>query len=193
MKEYKIAKGWAIFIYIFAPLLIGLFGWVLTLPFANGSFSPNASWILIPIAIAMIALMVYGVIDAYKGKLTIYEDRIVSISTFSNRELKYTDIKGFTSLALFLFAYSFGTVIHLNCYYDNSEAEYFTAKVLNKRISSGKTTKRYLELSTWGQQKKVDEVSVGKDFYNRTEIGDEVNIFFKKGKLEIPWFIFTDE
>lgn len=390
MKEYKIAKGWAIFIYIFAPLLIGLFGWVLILPFTNGNYSPNASWILIPIAVGMIALVIFGVIDAYKGKLTIYEDRIVSKSTFSNRELKFSDIKGFTvndnyifvepnndnqkrieiskyiggydeilfwlsqtftdleeqnaineeqeilndenygwtkdireeklskarqtskiinwaagitaawtffyptpyqysiltamvipivalcalklsgglirfderkgsaypsviyafiypslglmlraildydifdysnvwltttlitltfltlllikqkeltfkkknnyvtvaSLALFLFAYSFGTVIHLNCYYDNSEAEYFTAKILNKRISSGKTTTRYLELSTWGRQKEVDEVSVGKDFYNRAEIGDEVNIYFKKGKLDIPWFIVTDE
>ncbi len=96
MKEYKIGKSWAIFIYIFAPLLIGFFGWILTLPFAKGNFSPNASWILIPIAIAMIALMVFGFIDAYKGKLTIYEGRIVSISTFSNRELKYSDIKGFT-------------------------------------------------------------------------------------------------
>lgn len=390
MKEYKIAKGWAIFIYIFAPLLIGLFVWVLTLPFANGNFSPNASWILIPIAIAMIVLMVFGVIDAYKGKLTIYEDRMVSISTFSNRELKFNDIKGFTvndnyifiepkndnqkrikiskyiggydeilfwlsqtftdleeqnaileeqeilndenfgwtkdireekltkarqtskiinwaagitaawtffyptpyqysiltaivipiialcavkfsgglirfderkgsaypsviyafiypslglmlraildyaifdysnvwltttlitltfltlllmnqkelrfnkitdyvtvvSLALFLFAYSFGVVIHFNCYYDNLEAEYLTAQILNKRISSGKTTTHYFELSTWGQQKEVDEVSVGKDFYNRAEIGDEVKIYFKKGKLDIPWFIVTDE
>lgn len=390
MKEYKIAKGWAIFIYLFAPLLIGLFGWVLTLPFSNGTFSPIASWILIPIAVAMIVLMVFGVIDAYKGKLKIYADKIVSISTFSNRELKFSDIKGYivndnyifvepkndnqkrikiskyfggfneilfwlsqtftdleeqnaikeeqeilndenygwtkdireeklskarqtskiinwvagitatwtffyptpyqysilttiiipiialcavkfsgglirfderkgsaypsviyafiypslalmlraileydifdysnvwltttiitlsfltlllikqkeltfkkkidyltvASLSLFLFAYGFGTVIHLNCYYDNSNAEYFTAKVLNKRISSGKTTTRYLELSTWGQQSEVDEVSVGKDFYNRTEIGDDVKIYFRKGKLEIPWFLVTDE
>jgi len=390
MKEYKTAKGWAIFIYLFAPLLIGLFGWLLILPFQNGDFSPNASWILIPVSVAMIALMIFGVIDVYKGRLIITDDRIISVSTFSNRELKLNEIEGFTvneqyifvepndkgkkkikiskytggyneilywlshsypdldeqkvieeeqgilndetigwtrevreeklskarqtakvinwaagitaawtffyptpyqysiltamvipiiallvvkffdglirvdekkgsaypsviyafiypslgimlraildydvfdysnvwlttaimtlaflffllikqqeitfkkkldyltvsSLALFLFAYSFGTVIHINCYYDNSEAEYFTAKVLDKRISSGKSTSYYLELSTWGKQEEVDEVSISKGFYNRIEVGDEVNIYFRNGKLEIPWFIVTDE
>lgn len=390
MKEYKTAKGWAIFIYLFAPLLIGLFGWLLILPFQNGDFSPNASWILIPVSVAMIALMIFGVIDVYKGRLIITDDRIISVSTFSNRELKLNEIEGFTvneqyifvepndkekkkikiskytggyneilywlshsypdldeqkvieeeqgilndetigwtrevreeklskarqtakvinwaagitaawtffyptpyqysiltamvipiiallvvkffdglirvdekkgsaypsviyafiypslgimlraildydvfdysnvwlttaimtlaflffllikqqeitfkkkldyltvsSLALFLFAYSFGTVIHINCYYDNSEAEYFTAKVLDKRISSGKSTSYYLELSTWGKQEEVDEVSISKGFYNRIEVGDEVNIYFRNGKLKIPWFIVTDE
>lgn len=390
MKEYKIAKGWAIFIYLFAPLLIGLFGWLLILPFQSGDFSPNASWIFIPISIAMIAFMIFGVMDAYKGRFIIQEDGIKSISIFSNRELKYDEIKGFkvndqyifvesrdvrkkrikiskylsgyneilhwfsksypdldlqnaieeeqeilhdesigwtkevreaklmkarktakvinwaagitsawiflyptpyqysiltaliipiialftvkfsdglirvdekkgsaypsviyafiypsfgimlraildydifdysnvwlatviitiiflflllikqqeitfkkkldyatvASLALFVFAYSFGTVIHINCYYDNSEPEVFTAKVLEKRVSSGKSTSYYLELSTWGQQNEVDEVSISKGLYNRVEVGDDMNIYFRNGKLEIPWFIVTDE
>jgi hypothetical protein len=390
MKEYKIAKGSAIFIYLFTPLLIGLFGWLLILPFQSGDFSPNASWILIPLSIAMIAIMIFGVIDAHKGRLIIKEDRIISVSLFSSKELHLDDIKGFTvnehyiflepndkqkkkikiskytggyseilywltqsypdldqqnkieeqqdilndetigwtrearkenlskarqtarvinwtagltaawtffhptpyqysiltamiipivalsvvkfsgglirvddkkgssypsviyafiypslgimlrgildynifdysnvwlttaittlaflfvllmkqqeftfkkkvdcltvsSLALFLFAYSFGTVIHINCYYDNSASKYFTAKVLDKRISSGKSTSYYLELSTWGQQKEVDEVSISKELYNRIKAGDEVNIYFRNGKLNIPWLIVTDE
>jgi len=390
MREYKTAKGWAIFIYIFAPLLIGLFGWLLVLPFLNGNIEPNASWILIPVSIAMIVFMVFGVIDVYKGRLIIQDNSIKSISTISNRELAFDEIKGYTvneqyifvepknknqkrikisryiggyseilhwlvqnfpdldiqnaiieeqeicndetigwtkeireeklikakqtskfinwaaglsaawtffyptpyqysiltamvipiialavvklsnglirvdekkgsaypsviyafiypslglmlravldydifdysnvwltvtiitlaflflllfkqkeitfkkkldfltvsSLALFLFAYSFGTVIHTNCYYDKSEQKHFTAKVLDKRIGSGKSTSYYLKLSTWGQQDEIDEVSVGKGFYNRIEIGDEVNIYFRNGKLLIPWFIVTDE
>jgi hypothetical protein len=391
MKEYKIAKGWAIFIYLFAPLLIGLFGWLFILPFQNGNFEPNASWILIPVSFAMIALMIFGVIDTYKGRLIIQDNSVKSISIFSNRELEFDEIKGFTvneqyifieptskkkkrikisryiggyneilhwltqnfpdldiqntiieeqeilndetigwtkeirkeklikakqvskiinwsaglcvawtffyptpyqyslltamvipiialvvvklsnglirvdekkgsaypsviyafiypslglmlralldydihdysnvwstttiitlaflflllikqkeitfkkkldyltisSLALFLFAYSFGTVIHTNCYYDNSEPKYFTAKVLDKRISSSRrSTTHYLKLSTWGQQDEIDEVSVDKGLYNRVEVGDEVNIYFRDGKLEIPWFIVTDE
>jgi hypothetical protein len=390
MKEYKIAKGWAIFTYLFAPLFIGLFGWLLILPFLNGNFEPNASWILIPVSIAMIALIIFGVLDAYKGRLIIQDNSIKSISTLSNRELAFDEIKGFTvnqqyifvepthkdkkrikiskyiggysellqwlsqnfsdldvqnetfeeqeilndetigwtkeireeklkkarqtskvinwaagiiaawtffyptpyqysilsaiiipifalivvklsnglirvdekkgsaypsviyafiypslglmlravsdydifdysnvwltttiitvaflflllikqkeitfknkidyltvsNLALFLFAYSFGTVIHTNCYYDNSEPKKFTAKVLDKRISSGKSTSYYLELSTWEQQDEIDEVSVGKGLYNRIEVGEEVNIYFRNGRLKIPWFIVTDE
>lgn len=390
MKEYKTAKGWAIFIYLFAPLLIGLFGWLIALPFLNENFEPNVSLILTPISIAMIALLVFGVLDVYKGRLIIQYNSIKSISTFSNRELAFDDIKGFTfneqyifvepknknqkrikiskytggfseilywlnqnfpdldiqnakleeqeilndetiswtkeirekklkkakqtsklinwaaglsagwmffypnpyqysillaivipiialmivklssglirvdekngsaypsvvyafiypslglmlravldydifdysnvwlktititltflllllikqkeitfkkkldfltvsSLALFLFAYGFGTVIHINCFYDNSDSKNFTAKVLGKRISSGKSTSHYLELSTWGQQDEIDEVKVGKGLYNRIEIGEEVNIYFRNGKLEIPWFIVSDE
>jgi len=383
MREYKTAKGWAIFIYIFAPFLIGLFGWLLVLPFLDGNFEPNASWILIPVCIAMIALMVIGVLDVYKGRLIIHDNSIKTISTFSNRELTFDEIKGFTvneqyifieptskekkrikisryiggdsevihwlsqnfpdldiqnsiieeeeilndetfgwtkeireeklirakqiskfinwaaglsaawtffyptpyqysimtaivlpiialvvvklsnglirvdekkgsaypsviyafiypslgimlraildydifdhsnvwltatiititflflllikqkeitfkkkldyltvsSLALFLFAYSYGTVIHINCYYDNAEPKYFTAKVLEKRISSGRrSTTYYLELSTWGEQDKIDEVSVGEGLYNRIDIGDEVNIYFNT----IPFFL----
>ncbi|WP_020531046.1 hypothetical protein [Flexithrix dorotheae] len=389
MKEYKIAKGWAIFIYLFAPLLIGLFGWVLILPFQNGDFLPNFTWILIPISVAMIAVMVFGVMEAYKGKFIISSESIKSIGSFSNKVLKFDEIKGFTvneqyifiepknrlkkrikvstytggfneilkwlyenypdldqqnaikeeqeilsddsvgwtkeireeklkrarkttkiinwaaglvaawiffyptpyqysifiaavipiialivtktsngliridekkgsaypsvihafiypslgimlralldyeifdyenlwftvlaitilflvtliikqreitfkkkmdfftvgSLSLFLFAYSYGIVIHYNCFYDYSEPTFYTAKVLDKRISSGKSTTRYLELTTWGPQTEIDEVSVGKEFYNQTEIGDQVNIYFRKGNLEIPWFIVTD-
>lgn len=390
MKEYKIAKGWAIFIYLIAPFLIGLFGWLLILPFQNGDFSPNAGWILIPVSLAMIVLMIIGVIDAYKGRLIIGEDRIISVSTLSIRELKLNEIKGFTvneqyiyvepndrskkrikisrytggygeilqwlslsytdldlqnaieeqqeilkdesigwtkeareekltkarqtarvinwaagitatwtffyptpyqysiltamvipivallvvkfsgglirlderkgsaypsviyafiypslgiliraifdydifdysnawlpavlitlvflflllikqqeitfkkkldyitvsSLALFLLAYSFGTVIHINCYLDNSEPVHYTTKVLDKRISSGRSTSYYLELSAWGHQNEKDDVRVSKGLYNSIEVGDEVNVYFRNGILKIPWFIVTDE
>lgn len=103
LKEYKIAKGWAIFIYLFAPLLVGLFGWLLILPFQNGDFSSSFTWILVPISIAMIAVMVFGVIEAYKGKFIINSDSIKSISSFSNRVLKFDEIKGFTVNEQYIF------------------------------------------------------------------------------------------
>ncbi len=385
IREYKIAKGWAVFIYISALLIIPLFSWLLIQPLTSGT-----SWIVIPISIAMITFMLGGIIGTYKSKLIIYEDRIISISAFSKKELKLDEIKGYTvndnyiviepneekkkkirinkytggydellvwllqtftdleeqikieekqvilddkqygltpdirernfqrahriskiinwiagltaawilffpipyqysimvamiipivalimmkfsnglirlnqrqgsvypsvayafilpscgllvratldydildysnawpitiiitlsfltvllirqkeitfkkmsdywttlSVALFLFAYSFGTVLHLNCYYDDSAAQYFTAKVLNKKTSSGKVTTYYLNLSTWGQQENADKVSVDKDLYDRIEIGDEVNIYLNDGKLGIPWIYVTDE
>ena len=390
MKEYKIAKGWAIFTYTFAPLLIGLFGWVLILPFRSEDFSPNAAWILIPVSIAMIVLMIFSIVDTYKSKILIQKDCIKSINSLSNKELKFEEIQGYIvnnqyifvepkdkqkktikiskyirgyseilywlsenfpdldlqnaakeeqeilndksigwtkeereeklkkarqtakvlnwaagiaaawtifyprpyqyailfsiiipivalvvtkipnglfkidekkgsaypsviyafiypssgillralldyeifsyenvwlttiilsicfillllikqneitfkkkidivkvgSLSLFVFAYSYGVVIHYNCYYDNSEAQLYTAKVLNKRISSGKSKIRYLELTSWGPQEDINKVSVGRGLYNRTEVGDEVNIYFRRGKLNIPWFIVTDK
>lgn len=94
---------------------------------------------------------------------------------------------------IFLFLYSYALVIQVNCFYDNTVSEYYAVEVLNKRISTGKHTYYYLELSPWGPKQEVDEVSMGQELYNRTEVGDEVFVYFYKGKLGIPWFVVWDE
>ena len=390
MKEYKIAKGWSIFIYITAPLLFVLFGWMITQMFPNGDFSPNTRWIYFPLVIVMMVIIVIAVIDTFKSRFIIAEDKIISKSTLSNRELRFEEIKGysiqennisiepidpqqkrikvshyvdgnkdildwlsqsfpdlevqiakeeeegilndwnhgqtkesreekllkakrkakilnvvggaigawvffyptpyqlsmviaivfpiivllvskfsdglirmkenkksaypsvvfafifpamalvmralldytildfsnvwsitilitvvlslvllykqtefhlqknndvfyFIFLVFFFFGYSYGVVIHLNCYYDNSQPEYFTAEVLDKKISTGKTTSYYLKISPWEKQKETEEIDVDKDLYDRTEAGDEVGIYFRKGNLDIPWIVVTDE
>jgi hypothetical protein len=105
---------------------------------------------------------------------------------------KKLDYGTVSSLGIILFAYSFGTVIHTNCYYDNSEPKYFTARVLEKRISFKRlSTSYYLKLSTWGEQDNIDEVRVGKGPYKIIDVGDEVSIYLRNGKLEIPWFEVT--
>ncbi len=96
MKEYRISKSWAVFIYITAPLLIGLFGWLFIMPFVTGSKNDlKLFWILGPISIGMIVLMVIGLLDTVKGKFVIDNDKIFSISAFSNRELLLNEIKGY--------------------------------------------------------------------------------------------------
>jgi hypothetical protein len=389
MKEYKIAKGWAIFIWVMAPVLIGLFGLLGVMPFIADEINMTLVFILTPILIGMLTLMIFGLIDVYKGRLIIKEDRLVSIGVFKSKNLKLDEIKGYTvneqyifvepnnkekkrikisqyfggyneillwlsenyldlnivneqveeqeilndenigwskeirkeklsnarrisktinwlgvlsfawtlfypkpydyallsaliipivaliavklskgliridkkdgsaypstiyafifpslglmlrsfldydifdysnvwikavlvtvvflfillfnqkeitfkkkqdyltvsSLIMFLFAYGFGAIIYLNCNLDKSEPQHYTATILDKRISSGKHTSYYLKLTAWGQQKEIDEVSVGKGLYNRVEIDNEINIYFRNGKLEIPWFIVTD-
>lgn len=390
IKEYKLARGWALFIYLFAPILIVLFGRLLIIPFQNSDFTPNVNWIFIPISMAMITFMIFGVIQAYKGRFFIQNDCIKLIGIFSIRELKFDEIKGYTVneqyifvepriegkkrikiskyfngyseillwlsqnfqdleiqtsideeqeilnnenfgltreireekllkarqtakilnwaagftmvwalfyptpyqllfvttmsipiitlvvtkfsggllkidtkkgsayptiiyalvfpplgllllaffnydifdysniwlpsllitavllflllikqqeiifkkkldyfnvsfLALFFFGYSYGLVIHINCYYDNSQAEQYTATVLDKRIGSGKSTSYYLKLSTWDKQNEIEELSVGKRLYNRIEVGEELNIYLRNGTLKIPWFIVSNE
>lgn len=389
MKEYKLAKGWAIFIWVMAPVLIGLFGFLAVMPFIADEIDITLVLILTPISIGMLTLMVFGLIDVYKGRLIIQEDRLVSIGVFKSKNLKFDEIKGYTvneqyifvepntkekkrikisqyiggyneillwlsenyldlnivneqveeqeilnnesigwskenreeklsnarkiskiinwlgelsfawtlfypkpydyavlsafiipivaliavklsrgliridkkdgsaypstifafifpslglmlrsfldydifdysnvwikaffvtiaflfillfnqkeitfkkkqdyltvsSLIMFLFAYGFGAVIYLNCNLDKSEPQHYTATILDKRISTGKHTSYYLKLTAWGQQKDIDEVSVEKGLYNRVDIDSEINIYFRNGKLEIPWFIVTD-
>ncbi len=392
MREYKISKGWAIFIYLTAPLLIALFCWVLITPFVptmKDDMNPNGYWFLIPMAIGMIALMTIGLIETIKGKFVIDNDKIFTVSTFSNRQLMFNEIKGYritdkyifiesnnenkkklkvstyfgkaneiaewlaenysdldivqankekeeilnneefgwtseqreeklikahktakiinwaggligawtiflanpyeyaiiasivipiifvivlkyfkgliridkkegtayptiiwailassfglslrglldysifdysniwtpsilialtyiafltignkefkfnkakdyltiASISIFTFGYGYGTVIALNCMYDKSEPEIFNATVLSKRIDSDKSKTYYLELTEWGQQKEIDEVSVSKKLYNKLDKNDKVNIYLMKGQFDIPWFIVTE-
>jgi len=389
MKEYKIGKGWAIFIYIFAPLLIALFVWLLIMPFVLDDTSIEMSYFLAPLSLGMIGLMVVGLLDTIKGKVIISSDTLSIRSTFINRDLKFQEIKGFQveqnyifvlpnterkkrikistyignsnelimwlnskfpdlhqvneekeeaeildnfeygrnteerssrlnqakkvakvlnwtgglvliwtlfkpepyeyailvsislpiiatlvviyykgliridekkgsayptlffailmtscglflralldynifdysniwtpsiiigmvmialvvfgtkefkfkkvkdyfsflSLTIFFFGFGYGAIVTLNCLYDESVPQTFQSKVLDKRISSGKTTTYYLELTAWGTQTESDDVSVSEEFYERIEIDDNVNIYLKKGLVEIPWFIVTE-
>jgi len=390
MQEYKIAKGWSIFIWFMAPALIGLFGLMGVMPFFTDEIDLTLVLILTPISIGMVTLMVFGLIDIYKGRFIIKKDKLISIGIFKTKELNFDEIKGYAvteqyifvipkdkqkrnikisqylggyrevllwisqkfvdlndvkeaveeqgilndqsigwsrelreekllnarkitklvnllgiisfswtlfypkpydyavlsalvvpifavlvikfssgliridkpngsaypsviyalifpsmglmvrsvfdydifdysnvwlksiaimisllfillikqkeitfnkkqdfltiaSVAMFLGLYGFGTVIYLNCCLDKSEPEHFTAKILDKRISTGKHTSYYLELTSWGERKEIDEVSVSKGLYHRVEVDNEINIYFRNGKLEIPWFIVTDK
>jgi hypothetical protein len=386
MKEYKISKGWAIIIYITAPLLIGLFAWLLIMPWVTGSQQDmEALWILGPVSVGMIVFLLIALLDTIKGKFVIADDKIWIVSTLSKRELTIDEIKGYriadkyifiesnvkgkrkitlntyyensheiidwlsenyldldvieaydeereilgnealgwtleqreaklakahkmakvlnwtggligiwtffwaspyeyaiiasiafpilclivlkfsnglirinekkenaypvifwgifaTSMGLCLrglmdynifdysnvwtpsisvtlaytalltigskefkldmakgywmiigysiliFCYGYGAVITLNCMYDKSEPEIFHATILNKRIDSGKLTTYYLELTPWAQQSKSSEFTVSKELYNNLHIADTVNIVFKQGNFDIPWF-----
>lgn len=111
--------------------------------------------------------------------------------TSNNDEFKYKNINDYLSrlcLSIFIFCYSFGSVINLNCIYDKSEPEIFKTTILNKRISSNESTSYFLKLTPWGEQKEIDEVSVSKDLYNRLKKNDQVKIYFMNGQFGIPWF-----
>lgn len=84
--------------------------------------------------------------------------------------------------------YSFGVVISINCYFDESIPTVYKSKVMEKRISSGKHTSYYLNLAPWGPQKETDEVDVGSSIYNEVAVNDSVEVYFMEGRFNIPWF-----
>lgn len=85
--------------------------------------------------------------------------------------------------------YSFGAVIYINCMFDNSEYDHFTAKIINKHISEGEESEYYyLTLSAWGEQKESEDVEVSSSFYDMHEINETVDIYLRRGVLGIPWF-----
>jgi len=58
---------------------------------------------MVPMSLAMIGLMVVGVMDAIKAKFVIDSDRILSVSTFSNKQLMFNEIKGYRVTDKFIF------------------------------------------------------------------------------------------
>ncbi|MFD1604337.1 PIG-Y family protein [Flavobacterium artemisiae] len=108
-----------------------------------------------------------------------------------NSEFKFNKAKDFLSI-LFLIAlmaaYSYGTIVFVNCNFDTSKNLHYKSSVLSKRISTGKSKTYYIELAPWGKQKNPDEVSVSEEEYNTYNEKDAVHVYFMKGKFEIPWY-----
>lgn len=98
MKEYKIAKGWVIFIFIFGPGLIIVFSMVLLspwLPFMEDDIAPGSYWIFALMSVAMILLMLAGIRDTIRSRLVIGNDKITLTQAFSHKELLFGEIAGF--------------------------------------------------------------------------------------------------
>lgn len=62
-KEYKIATGWQIFVYIALSLFILLILYLGLLPYIEKKFSLTITIIWTVIAIALICLLILGIID----------------------------------------------------------------------------------------------------------------------------------
>ncbi|KXX67142.1 hypothetical protein [Flammeovirga sp. SJP92] len=93
MKEYKIAKGWALFIYVAGSLMIALFTF---LPIYGLLKSDDDMVLFFGIAaIPMIILMTIAIFDAAKSKIIITNTSIGKRSLFTNRDLPLSEVSGF--------------------------------------------------------------------------------------------------
>jgi len=89
--------------------------------------------------------------------------------------------------------YGFGSVRTINCAFDKSREITYNANVIDQHISSGRHTTYYLKLGTWGPQNKNEDEEVSEKMYNKTKIGDTVNVKYKEGFLKSPWFVITSK
>ncbi|GAB2456798.1 hypothetical protein GCM10011375_05040 [Hymenobacter qilianensis] len=85
-------------------------------------------------------------------------------------------------------SYGFAGTLAYNCAFDDGQATKYEAQVLSKHVSSGKTTTYYLEVAPWGPRTTNEDVTVTKDYYKQTEVGDTVSIYAMPGQLKVPWF-----
>lgn len=114
---------------------------------------------------------------------------MIALMVIGNKEFgwKANDYGVVASFALFLFGYSFGTVLTVNCYFDAASPEIYHSKILNKRSGGSKSITYYFKLASWGKQAGEEEVPVPKAIYKKHNAGDDATIYFRNGRLNIPW------
>ncbi|CAN5469881.1 hypothetical protein BH10BAC4_BH10BAC4_13190 [soil metagenome] len=93
--EFKTAKGWRIFIYIFSPLLIGLFIYIGFIAFSSKTSNTTVLLILVPVSLGGTVMFSYGLIETIKGRFIIGINSLSRISIFGTRVLDFQEIKGF--------------------------------------------------------------------------------------------------
>ncbi|MDO4229094.1 MAG: hypothetical protein Q4C98_04705 [Capnocytophaga sp.] len=96
----------------------------------------------------------------------------------------------YSSIIFCILMYSFAAVYAINCTYDYSNPITYETDALNKRIHSGRRGRKtfYIEVSPWGHHYDKEEIRVSRKQYEQIDIGDKVNIEYKKGLLGIPWY-----
>ncbi|HYH15874.1 MAG TPA: hypothetical protein VD794_11665, partial [Flavisolibacter sp.] len=100
----------------------------------------------------------------------------------------------YISLIFNVSLYSYAGTYAANCTYDDSVPEVYTTQVLDKRISKGRrSTTYYIEVAPWGHHLDKEEISVPRSQYDELNVGDTVNIDYKNGLFNIPWYYLEDK
>lgn len=92
---YRIAKGWRIFIYIFAPVLIAAFLSTIFFIFTADHVNLFIAPFLAVVALVMTCLFAYGLIDTIQSRFIIGSDHVTYINPLATRTLKFEDILGY--------------------------------------------------------------------------------------------------
>lgn len=95
----------------------------------------------------------------------------------------------YASLIFCVSLYSVAATYAINCVYDYSESKIYTTEVLDKRKNRGsKSTTYYVKVAPWGHHHDKEEIRISANDYSLFTIGDSVDIHYKKGVFNIPWY-----
>jgi hypothetical protein len=85
-------------------------------------------------------------------------------------------------------AYGYGATAMVDIQFDTSVGTVFSAPVLGKYASHGRSTSYHLNLPAWGPRTQPDSIEVSSSTYNALNEGDTVCITLHPGVLSLPWF-----
>ncbi len=98
MKEYKIATGWTVFIFVICMAMILGFGFVMLMPFIPGMENTIPShdyFFLYPLFIVLIVVFLLALRDAMIYRITVDKDNFSEKGVFTNKSLRFDNIQGY--------------------------------------------------------------------------------------------------
>ena len=129
------------------------------------------------------SMIIPGIVSAILILILLFSTH--SLIMNSNKDKTWIILSIVTNILIYSFAATYGA----NCVYDKSEAKVYSAKVIDKHISKGRRhTTYYLKVEPWGHHYDPENITVTKYQYTETTIGQLVNIDYKKGFFNIPWY-----
>ena len=93
-KEYRLKKGWKIFISIFVLLFISILSWLVFKTITNETYSGAKQLTLSLLWVSLITLFIIGWIDAYLYKIVIHKDYISKTNILGTKSILFKDVKG---------------------------------------------------------------------------------------------------
>lgn len=104
---------------------------------------------------------------------------------------KSSNRAAFVALLFFALLYGYGGVTAVNAVFDNSPGQVYSAQVVSRHISHGRSTTYYLRLAPWGPVTAEKDVSVPSRIYDASPIGVTMCPELHRGALSLPWFRVT--
>lgn len=90
--------------------------------------------------------------------------------------------------SLYGFFYSLSLVVFINCAFNHSPSNYFSARIIEKYKTKGKNSSNNLVIERWHTQTENEKETVGQKYYDSKNIGDYVDIDYYDGTLGISWY-----
>jgi len=186
-----------LFIYPLAGILLIAYSKGLIKLFAkkNSAYSAIFIGILFPAAALTISALSNGTMLSY-DKLwvpaAIVALAVLLVLYFVTINNVTENILGQIFFAVLIAAvYGFGSILQVNCGFDDSVPQVYQATITDHYIGHGKSTSYHLTLSDWNGN-PPETISVSHSFYDEEPIGAKVNVDLKKGRLSAPWFYVTE-
>lgn len=96
-------------------------------------------------------------------------------------------------IAIASLIYSYGSIIQVNCKLDRSDPRLIHTSVDNKWIEYNKGRHYHLKLKSWDSNPKPKDIEVSVSTFQRYAVSNNINVYLKRGFLEIPWYYLPDK